>query len=47
MRIVKKAVLIILTLAALGLIAFWAFAPAIVEKGKNVVKEHEPYPVSA
>ena len=47
MRVVKKGILIILGLAAVGLIAFWTFAPAIVEKGNNVVKDHEPYPVSA
>lgn len=46
MRIVKKAVLVTLTLAALGLVAFWTFAPALVEKGKNVVEDHEPYPIS-
>lgn len=46
MRIVKKGLLLILGLAALGLIGFWAFAPAIVEKGRNTVKFHEPYPVS-
>lgn len=47
MRIVKKGLLLILGLAPLGLIGFWAFAPAMVEKGKNTVKLHEPYPVSA
>lgn len=46
MRIVKKGILTILGLAVLGLIAFWTFAPAIVEKGKSAVKDHEPYPVS-
>ncbi len=46
MRYVKNGVLILITLAVLGLIGFWTFAPAIVEKGKNVVKSHDAYPVS-
>ncbi len=36
MRFVKITAWIILSLAALGLIAFWTFAPAIVEKGKTL-----------
>ena len=33
-------------LALAGLIGFFLFAPMIVEKGRNAVKPHAPYPVS-
>ncbi len=46
MRTLARILIAIAALAFLGVVAFWAFAPAIVEKGRNVVKAHAPYPVS-
>ena len=46
MRIVKIGLSLILGLAALSLAGFFIFAPAIVEKGRNAVAAHDPYPVS-
>jgi len=37
---------LILLVAVVGLAAFFIFAPAIVEKGRNAVEVHDPYPVS-
>lgn len=42
----RRLVVAILGLAALGLIAFWTFAPGIVGKARNAVLPHDPYPVS-
>ncbi|WP_319824335.1 dipeptidase [Thalassovita sp.] len=46
MRLLGKFLAGLLALCVLGLVAFWAFAPAIVEKGRNNVISHAPYPVS-
>ena len=46
MRWIRRLLGGIVVLAVLGLIGFWSFAPAIVEKGRNAVAEHDPYPVS-
>ena len=46
MKWIKRGILTIVGLAILGLIGFWAFAPGIVEKGRNAVAAHDPYPVS-
>ena len=46
MKWLKRLVLTVVTLAGLGLAAFWMFAPGIVERGRNAVAEHAPYPVS-
>ena len=35
-----------LGLGVLAVVAFWVFAPAYVEKGRNAVAEHASYPVS-
>jgi microsomal dipeptidase-like Zn-dependent dipeptidase len=42
----KRLIKAVLVLAVLGLVAFWTFAPSIVEKGRNAVAAHDPYPVS-
>lgn len=42
----KRTVQTISGLAIVGLTGFLAFGPAIVEKGKNAVVAHDPYPVS-
>lgn len=46
MRIFKRLLVVILVLVAVGLIGFFAFAPAYVEKSRNAVVPHDPYPVS-
>ena len=46
MRILKTLLKIITSLAVLGLIGFFMFAPKIVEKGRNAVAPHDPYPIS-
>ena len=46
MKWLKRLVLAVVTLAGLALAAFWMFAPGIVERGRNAVAEHAPYPVS-
>jgi microsomal dipeptidase-like Zn-dependent dipeptidase len=43
MRILK----FLLVLVVLGIAGFLTFGPAYVENGRNVVKSHTPYPVSA
>ncbi|MCP5038822.1 MAG: peptidase M19 [Rhodobacteraceae bacterium] len=45
MRWIKRLLGLVIVLAVLGLAAFWIFAPAFVEKGRNAVKTHETYPV--
>lgn len=47
MRIFGKWLGRLLLLALAGLAAFLIFAPGYVERGMNVVAEHDPYPVSA
>lgn len=47
MRILKWALGIVVSLAALGAAGFFLFAPGIAERGMNVVRDHAPYPVSA
>ena len=47
MKLLKRAILAILALAVIGIAGFLAFGPGIVEKGRNAVDEHDPYPVSA
>lgn len=50
MRILGKwlgrLILALVVLAVAGLAGFWGFAPAIVEKDRNNVIAHDPYPVS-
>ncbi|MDQ2091987.1 membrane dipeptidase [Marimonas arenosa] len=46
MKWVRRLLLSVVVLAALGLIGFWTFAPGIVERQQNRVAEHDPYPVS-
>lgn len=46
MKWVKRGLLTLIALVVFGLIGFWVFAPAIVEKGRNPVLAHAPYPVS-
>jgi microsomal dipeptidase-like Zn-dependent dipeptidase len=46
MRWIKRLFAGLLGLAVLGLIGFWTLAPGIVEKGRNAVAAHAPYPVS-
>lgn len=43
MRILK----FLLFLVVVGVTGFFVFAPSYVENGRNVVKDHAPYPVSA
>ena len=43
----RKAFASVVALILAGLIGFFLFGPMIVEKGRNVVKAHAPYPVSA
>lgn len=47
MRIVKWLLGIVLALALVGIAGFLILAPGIAERGMNVVREHDPYPVSA
>ena len=46
MRWVRRFLRLVVMLAVAGLIGFWTLAPAIVEKGRNPVAAHDPYPVS-
>jgi len=45
-RYVKRTVQTVVGLAVIGVAGFLTFGPGIVEKGKNTVLAHEPYPVS-
>ncbi|MEC7763853.1 MAG: dipeptidase [Pseudomonadota bacterium] len=47
MRIVKWIVGIVLALLVVGVAGFLILAPGIVERGRNVVEQHGPYPVTA
>ncbi|HGG04157.1 MAG TPA: peptidase M19 [Aliiroseovarius sp.] len=46
MRWIRRGVMTLLVLSLIGLAGFWVFAPALVEKGRNTVAAHDPYPVS-
>lgn len=46
MRLIKRVLTLIVALALIGAAGFLIFAPGIAEKGMNVVKEHDPYPVT-
>lgn len=46
MRTLRKLILIIAGLLVLAVIGFFSFAPAYVEKARNAVTPHAPYPVS-
>lgn len=46
MRIISKLILSLAAVTLAGLIGFWLLAPSIVEKGRNSVAAHDPYPVS-
>ena len=45
-RFIKRSLQTIIGLALIGAVGFFAFAPSIVEKRKNAVAAHDPYPVS-
>ena len=47
MKLVKKGIKYLLLLIVIGAIAFLIFAPGYVERGRNAVSEHAPYPVSS
>ncbi|APE44073.1 peptidase M19 [Sulfitobacter alexandrii] len=46
MRIIKRLLAAVLALVVVALVGFFAFAPAYVEKSRNAVLPHDPYPVS-
>lgn len=46
MKFIKRAWLFISVLAVIAIAAFLTFGPGIVEKGRNAVAAHDPYPVS-
>lgn len=46
LRWIRRVFVGLVVLAALGLVAFWAFAPGIVENMRNKVAAHDPYAVS-
>lgn len=46
MRILKKLVAGFLILTLIAILAFLTFAPAYVEKSRNSIVPHDPYPVS-
>ena len=46
MKAFKWAALVLLSLVIISIAVFLTFAPAIVEKGRNTVEPHDPYPVS-
>ena len=46
MRIVKWGAGILAVIVVLGLVGFFTLAPGIAERDMNVVKAHDPYPVS-
>ncbi len=47
MKLVKKGIKYLLLLTVIGTIALLIFAPGYVERGRNAVAEHAPYPVSS
>ena len=42
----RRAVITVVLIVVIGLTLFLIFAPGIVEKGRNSVAQHDPYPVS-
>tara|TARA_R110002049_G_scaffold140930_9_gene302418 strand:- start:23921 stop:25096 length:1176 start_codon:yes stop_codon:yes gene_type:complete len=46
MRIFKIILTGLLVVILLGLVGFFAFAPAYIEKARNAVAPHDPYPVT-
>ena len=46
MRWIKRALTGLVALLVVGLVAFLSFAPGYVERGRNAVVDHAPYPVS-
>lgn len=46
MRIIKRLLAALIVLVVIALVAFFAFAPGFVEKARNAVLPHDPYPVS-
>ena len=46
MRTLRNLILIVAGLLVLAIIGFFSFAPAYVEKARNAVTPHAPYPVS-
>lgn len=42
----KRGILTLLALVAIGLAGFWTLAPGIIGEQRNAVLPHEPYPVS-
>ncbi len=46
MRLLKRILLLVFLLAMTGLTAFLILGPGIVESGRNIVTQHEPYAVS-
>ena len=46
LRFVKRLLAVVLVLLIIGAVGFFTFAPAYVEKSRNNVIEHAPYPVS-
>jgi hypothetical protein len=47
MRFIRTGLRLLLALIVLGAIAFFVFAPGILERGRNPVVPHDPWPVSA
>ncbi len=45
-KFIKRTIQLVVILAIIGAIGFFGFTPAIVEKGRNAVLPHDPYPVS-
>ncbi len=45
-KTIKRIIALFLIIGVVGLGLFLIFAPAIVEKGRNAVTAHDPYPVS-
>ncbi len=46
MRLIKKAIKFMFSIALAGLVGFLVFAPGYVERQRNVVAEHAPYLIS-
>jgi len=46
MRLIKRALVVLLTLVVVAIGAFLAIAPGYVERSRNAVVPHDPYPVS-
>ena len=46
MKALKRGLQVVVAVMAIAILGFFIFAPSIVEKGRNAVVEHDPYPVS-